>query len=125
MRVADAVPAAVPQEWRYVTVRGGQDLADKQHVIARGVQRVMPAFEPRRAAFDQRRAGVAKAKRHAGEAIGMRTGEAPRQVDLVVREHVDGVILCSLECVEAARAQSKAPDDERRIERYRVERIGG
>ena len=108
-----------------MAVRAGQNLADKQHVIARRMQCVMPAFEPGRAAFDQRRAGFTEAKRHAREPVRMRAREAPCQSDLIVRQYVDGITLRALECGEAARAQREAPDDERWIERYGIERVGG
>ena len=51
-------------------------------VVAGAVPRVVPAFEPRDAAVDQRRIGPAEPERHAGEAVGVRAREAPRELDL-------------------------------------------
>ena len=106
-------------------MRGSHDFADEKHVVARRVKRVMPAFEPCRAAFDQRRIGLAEAEGHACEAIGVRTRKASRQLDLIVREHVNRVLRGAFEDRQAARAPRQAPDDERRLQRHRVERIGG
>ena len=69
------------------------DFADEQHVIARPVPRVVPALEPRDAAVDQRRARRAQPVIDAREAIGVRTREPAREIGLVVREHVDRVVL--------------------------------
>ena len=69
------------------------DLADEQHVVAGAVPRVMAALEPRDAAVDQRRVGRAQPVGDAGEAVGVRPREAARELDLVVRQHVDRVAL--------------------------------
>ena len=87
--------------------------------------RVVAAFEPCDAALDQRRVGRAKAERDAFEAVGVRTREAARELDLVVREHVDDVALRVFERGEALRAPAEAPHDKRRGERDRVERVRG
>ena len=101
----------------------GLDRADEQHVVAGPMPRVVAAFEPRDAALDQRHAGGAQPVVDAGEAVGVRTREPAREVDLVVREHVDRVMLGPLERGEARRAAVEAPHDERRVERHRVERV--
>jgi len=121
MGLAYAISAAVPDQWQQAPVRSGKDLADKQHVITGRMQCMMPAFEPCCAAVDQRRVGGAEAKRHAREAIGMRTRETPRQVDLVVGEDVDGVLLRAGEDRQTSRSPGEAPDDKRRLERHGIE----
>ena len=60
-------------------MRGSDDFADEKHVVARRVKRVMPAFEPCRAAFDQRRIRLAKAECHARETIGVRSDVVAEQ----------------------------------------------
>src|SRR5438034_4235974 len=73
IRRADAIPARMPHQRREALVRCRDDLADEKHVVARRVKRVMPAFEPCRAVFDQRRIGLAKAECNSCETIGVRT----------------------------------------------------
>ena len=124
MGLTYAIAAAVPDQRPPAPVRGGNNLADEQHMIAGRMERVMPAFEPRRAAFDQRRARRPEAKCYAREAIGVRTGETPRQFDLIVSEDVHGVLLGAGEDRQASRSPGKAPDDKGRLERHRVERVG-
>src|SRR5437763_14185215 len=102
-----------------------EHLADKEHVVACRMPRVMAALEPRGTVFDERRFCLAEMKRHARESIKMRAREAPREIDLIVREDIDGVALGGLEHSETSRAPGEAPDDERRIERYRIERVRG
>ena len=92
-------------------------------MIARAVLRMVPALEPRDAAVDQRRAGRAQPKFDALEPIDVRTRKPARELDLVVREHVDRVMLGLLERGEARRPAVQAPHDERRVERHRVERV--
>src|SRR5437879_4174794 len=106
---ADAITAAVPHQGRQTPMRGSHDFADEKHVVARRVKRVMPAFEPCRAAFDQRRIGLAKAECHACEAISVWTRKAARELDLIVREHVDHVLRGTFEDRQAARAAREAP----------------
>ena len=65
----------VEHEADAVAALAGLDMADEQHVIAGAMHRVMAAFEPRDAAFDQRRVGGAEAERNAVEAIGMGSRE--------------------------------------------------
>ena len=79
------------------------DLTDEQHVIARGVQRVVAAFQPGDAAFDQRRRRRTQAKRHPVEPVGMRARKPPRQLDLIVGENVHHVTLRALENRQASR----------------------
>src|SRR2546428_9129675 len=98
-------------------MRGSQDFADEKNVVARRVKRVMPAFEPCRAAFDQRRIGLAKAECHACEAISVWTRKAARELDLIVREHVDHVLRGTFEDRQAARAAREAPYHEWRGQR--------
>ena len=115
----------VEDEPEAVVPLAGVDLADEQHVVARAMDGVVPAFEPRDAAFDQRRAGGTDPVGHAREAVGMGPREAAGELDLVVRQHVDGVTLGGPEGREVAAGVREAPDDERRIERHRVERVRG
>ena len=103
--------------------RAGFDFADEEYVIAGAMPRVMPALEPGDAAIDQRSVRGAEAVGHAREAIDVRPRETTGQRDLVVGEHVDRVTLRRLKRREAARAPMQAPDNERRIERNRVERV--
>ena len=125
MRPAYAIAAAVPDQGRQSPVRSGNDLADEQHVIAGRMQSVMPALQPCRAALDQGRVRGSESKRHAREAIGVRTRESSRQADLVVGKDVDGIVLDAFEDRQTARAPGKAPDDKRRLQRHGIERIGG
>src|SRR6266545_4530433 len=99
----------------------GEHFADEEHVISRGMERVMTALEPCRAAFDERRAGPIEPKLDAGEPILMRARETPREPDLIAGEHVDGIALGCLERREAPRMQREAPDHEWRLERNRIE----
>ena len=62
----------MPDQGRHALMPRGENLADEQHVIAGGVQRVVPAFEPRGTAVDQRRVCLPQAKRDARETVGMR-----------------------------------------------------
>ena len=100
-------------------------IADEQHMIAGAMPRVVAALEPRDAARDQRDAGTAQPIVDALEAICVRPRKPAREIDLVVREHVDRVVLGPLEGREVLRAPVEAPHDERRVERHRVERVRG
>ena len=115
-------PSAVPDQGFDVLVSACLDQADEQHVIPCRVQRMMPAFQPGDTALDQRRRSVAKAEAHAGEAIGVRARESPRELDLIMRENVHRIALGAFEGHQAARAHAQAPGDERWIERNGVER---
>ena len=97
--------------------------ADEQHVIAGAMPRVVAAFEPCDAAVDQRDAGAAQPIVDALEAVRVRPRKPAREIDLVVRQHVDRVVLGALQRREALRAPVEAPHDERRVERHRVERV--
>src|SRR5205085_3215934 len=97
------------------------DLADEKHMIADGNPRMVAAFQPGDASVDQRRGGVAELIGHAGKAVGVRPRESPRDIDLVVGKHVDRIAGRLLEARKAARPAAETPDDQRRIERYRVE----
>ena len=97
-------------------VSAGVDLTDEQHMIARGMKRVMTAFKPRRAALDQRRASRSHAMCDSGEAIGVRPRKPARKLYLIMSEDIDHVALRAFEHRQAARSARKTPDDERRIE---------
>ncbi len=125
MRPAYAIAAAVPDQGRQAPVRRGNDLANEQHVIAGRMQSVMPALQPCGTTLDQGRVRGPESKRHAREAIGVRTRESPCQSDLAVGQDVDGVLLNAFEDRQTARAPGKAPDDKRRLQRHGIERIGG
>ena len=88
-----------------VAALAGLDLADEQHVVAGAMPRVVAAFEPRDAAVDQRRIGAAQPVRDAVEAVGVRPREPARELDLVVREHVDRVALGVLEARRGSSAR--------------------
>ena len=118
-------PSAVPDQRFDVLVSTRLDQADEQHVIPRGVQRMMPAFQPRNTALDQWRRRMAEPEAHAGEAIGVRARESPRELDLIMRENVHRIALGAFEGHQAARAHAQAPGDERWIERNGVERARG
>lgn len=85
-------------------MRGRNDLADKEDVVSGGMQRIVPTFQPCRTAFDQGRSRGAEAKRDTGEAIDVRPREASCQTDLVVGEHVDGVLAGTGKYRQTARA---------------------
>src|SRR5262249_41008647 len=72
LRAGRGVAAMMEHESLAVAARAGLDFADEQDVIARAVPRMMPAFEPRDAAVDQRRIRGAQAIADAREAIDMR-----------------------------------------------------
>ena len=121
MRGSEA--AMVEHEPGALSSRAGLDRADEQNVIARPVSCMVAALEPRDATCDQRRARGAQPIRDVGKAIGVRPGKATREIHLIVREHVDYVTLRGLECGEATGMAIEAPQDERWVERHRVERV--
>ena len=92
-RLRRAVAAVVEHEPAALAPPAGLDLADEQHVVAGAMPRVVAALEPRDAALDQRRVRGAQPIGDAGEAVGVRPRKAARELDLVVREHVDRVAL--------------------------------
>ena len=72
--------------------------------------------------------GASAAPRRNGnpvEAVGMRPRKPARELDLVVREHVDRRSARRSRTRQGSRPGDQAPDDERRLERHRVERVRG
>ena len=102
MRMADPITSTVPDQRRDMLVCACRDFADEKHMIAGGMQRVVAAFQPRNTTFDERRIRGSEPIRDTGEAVGVWTREAACQLDLIVREHVDGIALCALEHDQAA-----------------------
>ena len=71
-RTRGGIATVVKHEADAVASLAAFDFADEQQVISGAVLGVVAAFEPRHAAFDQRRARGADPIRHASEAIGVR-----------------------------------------------------
>jgi len=90
--------------------------ADEQHMIACAMLCMVPALEPRHASDDERGARIAEPEFDPFEAIGVRPGKPSRELHLVVRQHVDRVVLGFFECGEACCGAVQAPDDEWRLE---------
>ncbi len=94
---AQPVSAAVPEQRQHGPVRGGDDLAYEQQVIAGTMNGVMPALEPGRTAIDQRRVRGPEPEGHAREAIGVRAREAAGQFDLIMGKDIDGILRGAVE----------------------------
>ena len=50
--MAYTITPTMPDQRRDMLVRARRDFADEKHMITRGMQRVVAAFEPRNAALD-------------------------------------------------------------------------
>ena len=124
--------SAAPMNWPRQNISVGLrregvplDAAEEDDVVAAVIARLVAAFEMRGAAIDHRRAVVRHDVRDIEEAVVMRAGEALGELDLIGRQDVDDEMRCLLEGGQALRIERLAPQHERRVERYRGERIDG
>ncbi|MNY32952.1 hypothetical protein D3C86_1672000 [compost metagenome] len=83
------------------------------------------ALEACRAVGEQRRAAQAGFVADAGELVLLRAGEVVGQLDLVGGEDVYREVAGGLEHGLAAGALVDAPQHQRRLQRHRVEAVGG
>ena len=125
-RVLGVELAAMEQQRRGVrAVAAALHLADEDDVVALLVAAAVEAFESGRRAGQQRRAARTLGEGHAGPAVRAARGEALGQRLLVGRQDVDGVVRAGTEGRQRAGRARQAPEHQRRIERNRIERIGG
>ena len=103
----------------------GHHLADHDPVVAPVDDLVLLALEAGRGVFQQNGAADTGPVRHPRVAVISRAGELVGQGDLAHRQHVDGEVRSLRKDRVAARTLVDAPEDERRIERHRVEAVGG
>ena len=102
----------------------GHHLADHDPVVAPVDDLVLLALETGGGVFQQDAAPDAGPVRYPRVAVISRAGELVGQRDLADRQHVDGEVRGLRKDRVAARALVDAPEDERRIERHRVEAVG-
>ena len=120
------VAPAVEQQRRGAgAVRAALHFADEDHVVAFLVAAAVEAFEGGRRAMQQRRAAGAFVEGHAGPAVGALGAKRSASVLLVGRQHVDGVVRAGAEHRHRGGGARQAPQHQRRVERDRVEGVGG
>jgi hypothetical protein len=73
----------------------------------------------------KRHAATAGLEIQAGEAVDARGGEAPRQLELLGGQDVDGVMAAAREGRHRQRRAAQAPQHQRRVQAHRVEAVGG
>src|ERR1700712_1735830 len=100
------------------------DLTHEDHVIAFLITAPVMALEPRERAIEHGHACVPGGVRHTRKAVALDRREALAEIDLRRGEHVDHVVTVGLEYGHRCRLCCKAPQYERRIERYGIERAG-
>ncbi|MNH04015.1 hypothetical protein D3C79_632910 [compost metagenome] len=113
------------QQRRAAKVIKGHYLAHQDPVIATVQLLVLFTLKARRAIGEQRRAASAGLVVDTGKAIFLRAGKVVGQVDLVRSQDVHGKVRGFLEHFMAGRALVDAPQDQRRVQRHRVEAVGG
>ena len=111
--------------WARRAAHAALDLADEDDVIAFLVAAAVEALEDRGGAVEQRHAARAGAKGDAVEAIDVLAREALGEGALVGGQDVDRVVRAARERRHRAGLARQAPEHERRIDRDRVERVGG
>lgn len=99
--------------------------ANKNHMVAFCITAAVDALKMRCCTFNQRCAAEALAGGNAVEAVRAGAGKAQRQVFLVSRQYVDGVVCAAGEKSQRAGVLCQAPQHQRRRKRDRVERVGG
>ena len=102
-----------------------QHLANEDDVIAAVVAEGGAALEARGALLEQRRLADAVVELEAGKFVLTLAGEAARQVFLVDRQYVHVPVLGAGKGRQAACILGQAPQHHGRIERDRIEAVGG
>src|ERR1700712_4363060 len=100
------------------------DLTHEDHVIAFLITAPVMALEPRERAIEHGHACVPGGVRHTCKAVALDRREALAEIDLRRGEHIDHVVTVGLEYGHRCRLCCKAPQYERRIQRYGIERAG-
>ena len=103
----------------------GHHLADHDPVVAPVDDLVLLALEAGGGVFQQNGTADTGPVRYPRVAVVPGAGELVGQGDLANRQHVDGEVRGLRKDRVAARTLVDAPEDERRIERHRVEAVGG
>jgi len=67
------ITAVVPNQRWQRSAGAGLDLSYKEHVVAHRMPRMVTAFQPRDASFDQRRGGIAELVGDPCKAVGVRS----------------------------------------------------
>ena len=97
------------------------DLPDINLVITALVATVGPAFQNGKRILDHRRAAITRPPVDIAELVVGGPCELHAKVLLVAGENVDGKTRMGAKGAEAGRCQGNAPQDERRLQRYRIE----
>ena len=121
----EPVAAAVEQQRRSPAGVEFDYFADEDHVVAAVVLVSGAAFEACRGPVEQRSAARAARQLEPGEFVFAGLGEAVRQRFLVGSEDVHRKMACRAERGQAGRLARQAPQHHRRVERDRVEAVGG
>ena len=125
MRQHHGIGALVVEQRIAPAILVGHHLADHDPVVAPVDDLVLLALEAGGGVFQQNGAPDARPVRHARIAVIPGAGKLVGQGDLANRQHVDGEVRGLRKDRVAARTLVDAPEDERRIERHRVEAVGG
>ncbi len=94
-------------------------------MVAFVIAAAVVTFEPCQRVGKDGQSGGGKTIVDAGEPVALERGEALAEVELRCRQHVDDVVRAVAEHRQAVGAGCHAPQHQRRIERYRVERTRG
>ena len=100
-------------------------LADINRMITTGQTREDPALKPRAATTQQRHAAETDIDIEAAKLISRRVREPIRQFYLILSENVHGEASGFEENRMAVHLDGLTPKNQRRVERYRTERVGG
>lgn len=127
LRLRGEFPVGAAKEDEGLAGEGGvvAYFGQEQQVVAAVVAYRVAAFEVGAGPDEQGRAERSGKPFHAGEAVLRRAGEAVRQRALPGGEERNAEVGRFLEPRQQAQAPRQAEDDERRLERDRVERIDG
>src|SRR5580704_4930429 len=98
-------------------------MADEDDVIATVMAELVAAVEMRRGADDHRRPAVSNDVIDVDELIVALLGKFVRQLDLVEGKDVDDEMRTLLKGRQALRIKRAAPKHQRRVQRYRGERV--
>lgn len=111
------------KDQRFVRIAAdeAEDAADQDQVVSARVLCFVGALEPCRTVGDKRYASQSRTDGKAVKTCLVTRRKALRERLLINSEHIDGVVLALRERENSWRFARQAPDDERRVERDRVE----
>src|ERR1019366_9157026 len=124
-QLREIAPTVEDERLRAFAARAPLDLADEDHMIAFFVAAAVETLEHRGGAVEHGDAACAGPKRDALETVESTARETLGQGVLPGGEDVDRVVRAARESRHRAGLARQAPENERRLDRDRVERVRG